>query len=64
HPVVRVHPATGEKALYVNQGFTKHIVGFKHEESEWLLKFLFDHIAKGADFQIRGTYRPGTVVVW
>ncbi|KAG5644470.1 hypothetical protein DXG03_008371 [Asterophora parasitica] len=64
HPLVRVHPATGEKALYVNEQFTKRIVGFKHEESEWLLKFLFDHIAKGADFQIRGTYRPGTVVVW
>ncbi|GLB41334.1 putative alpha-ketoglutarate-dependent taurine dioxygenase [Lyophyllum shimeji] len=64
HPVVRVHPATGEKALYVNQGFTKRIVGFKTEESEYLLKFLFDHIAKGADFQIRATYQPGTVVVW
>ncbi|KAG6864018.1 hypothetical protein C0991_001054 [Blastosporella zonata] len=64
HPVVRVHPATGEKALYVNEGFTKRIVGFKSEESEYLLKFLFDHISKGADFQIRGTYEPGTVVVW
>jgi sulfonate dioxygenase len=28
------------------------------------LKFLYDHIAKGADFQIRATYKPGTVVVW
>ncbi|KAJ7708208.1 hypothetical protein B0H17DRAFT_971739 [Mycena rosella] len=64
HPVVRVHPVTGEKALYVNQGFTKRIVGFKTEESEYLLRFLFDHIAKGADFHIRGTYEPGTVVVW
>ncbi|KAG6846582.1 hypothetical protein H0H93_012998, partial [Arthromyces matolae] len=64
HPLVRVHPATGEKALYVNQGFTKRIVGFKTEESEWLLKFLFDHIAKGADFQIRAPYNAGTVVVW
>ncbi|KAJ7029885.1 hypothetical protein C8F04DRAFT_1006424 [Mycena alexandri] len=64
HPVVRVHPVTGEKALYVNQGFTRRIVGFKTEESECLLKFLFDHIAKGSDFQIRGTYKPGTVVVW
>lgn len=34
------------------------------EESEYLLKFLFDHIAKGADYQVRATYEPGTVVVW
>ncbi|KAJ7087902.1 hypothetical protein B0H15DRAFT_922888 [Mycena belliarum] len=64
HPVVRVHPVTGEKALYVNQGFTKRIVGFRTEESEYLLNFLFDHISKGSDFQIRATYEPGTVVVW
>jgi sulfonate dioxygenase len=64
HPVVRVHPVTGEKALYVNPNFTRHIVGFKTEESEYLLKFLYDHIAKGADFQIRATYKSGTVVVW
>ncbi|KAJ7333252.1 hypothetical protein DFH08DRAFT_925907 [Mycena albidolilacea] len=64
HPVVRIHPVTGEKALYVNPGFTRRIVGFKTEESEYLLKFLYDHIAKGADFQIRATYKPGTVVVW
>ena len=55
---------TGEKALYVNQGFTKYIVGLKQEESETLLKFLFDHIAKGADFQVRATYAPGSVIVW
>ncbi|KAF8575499.1 TauD-domain-containing protein [Ramaria rubella] len=64
HPVVRTHPVTGEKALFVNQGFTKRIVGFKTEESTWLLQFLFDHISKGADFQTRATYKPGTVVVW
>ncbi|THH18240.1 hypothetical protein EW146_g2714 [Bondarzewia mesenterica] len=64
HPLVRQHPVTGERALYVNQGFTKHIVGFKTEESEYLLKFLFDHISKGADFHVRAGYEPGTVVVW
>ncbi|KAJ2915797.1 hypothetical protein MD484_g4615, partial [Candolleomyces efflorescens] len=64
HPVVRTHPVTKEKALYINQGFTRRIVGFKQEESDFLLKFLFDHIAKGADFHIRATYQPGTVVVW
>lgn len=55
---------TGEKALYVNPGFVRRIVGFKSEESEYLLKFLYDHISKGADFQIRARYKPGTVVVW
>ena len=64
HPVVRQHPVTGEKALYVNQGFTRRIVGYKVEESEYLLKFLWDHIAKGSDFQVRANYKPGTVVVW
>ncbi|KAG2016234.1 alpha-ketoglutarate-dependent taurine dioxygenase [Coprinopsis cinerea AmutBmut pab1-1] len=64
HPVVRVHPVTGEKALFVNPEFTRHIVGFKKEESDALLKFLYDHIAKGADFQVRANYLPGTVVIW
>lgn len=64
HPLVRQHPVTGEKALYVNQGFTRRIVGYKTEESDYLLNFLFDHISKGADFHIRASYAPGTVVVW
>jgi len=55
---------TGEKALYVNQGFTRRIAGFREEESRYLLNFLFDHISKGADFHIRARYEPGTVVVW
>ncbi|KAF9518509.1 hypothetical protein BS47DRAFT_1371001 [Hydnum rufescens UP504] len=64
HPVVRKHPVTGEKALFVNPGFTRYIEGYKQEESDNLLRFLFDHIARGADFQIRATYKPNTVVVW
>ncbi|CAK4033749.1 Taurine catabolism dioxygenase [Lecanosticta acicola] len=64
HPVVRVHPTTEEKALYVNPVYTKRIVGFDQEESDYLLGFLFDHIAKRADFQCRVQYEAGTVLVW
>jgi sulfonate dioxygenase len=64
HPIVRTHPATGEKALYVNPQFTRRIVGFKKEESDYLLKFLYDHIALSADLQCRMKWEEGTVVVW
>ncbi|KAF2760493.1 alpha-ketoglutarate-dependent taurine dioxygenase [Pseudovirgaria hyperparasitica] len=64
HPVVRTHPVTGEKALFVNAQFTRRILDLKQEESDALLKFLFDHIALGADFQARVKWAPGTVVVW
>ncbi|KAF1948402.1 TauD-domain-containing protein [Byssothecium circinans] len=64
HPLVRTHPATGEKALFVNPQFTRRIVGYKKEESDFLLKFLYDHIAKGQDFQARVKWAAGTVVVW
>ncbi|CAN8102080.1 unnamed protein product [Discula destructiva] len=64
HPIIRTHPATGEKAIYVNPQFTREIVGMKKEESDMLLKFLYDHIAYGADFQARVKWQEGTVVVW
>jgi sulfonate dioxygenase len=64
HPIVRTHPITGEKALYVNPQFTRKIVGYKKEESDHLLNFLYDHIAKSQDLQARVKWAPGTVVVW
>ncbi|KAK4540659.1 hypothetical protein LTR36_008990 [Oleoguttula mirabilis] len=64
HPIVRTHPATGEKALYVNPQFTRRIVGYKKEESDHLLKFLYDHIALSADLQARMKWEKGTVIVW
>jgi len=64
HPVVRRHPVTGEEALYVNKQFTRRIVGLKREESENILNFLFDHIAKGSDSQARVKWAPHTVVLW
>ncbi|KAM7189296.1 hypothetical protein V8F20_010204 [Naviculisporaceae sp. PSN 640] len=64
HPIVRTHPVTGEKAIFVNPGFTREIVGLKKEESDALLKFLYDHLAFGADFQARIKWEPRTVVIW
>lgn len=43
---------------------TRYIIGYKQEESDNLLKFLYDHIAGGQDFQARVKWTPGTVVVW
>jgi sulfonate dioxygenase len=62
HPIVRTHPITGEKALYVNPQFTRKIIGYKKEESDNLLNFLYDHIAKSQDLQARIKWAPGTVV--
>ncbi|CAE6506339.1 unnamed protein product [Rhizoctonia solani] len=64
HPVVRRHPSTGEEALFVNQLFTRHIVGLKVEESETILKFLYNHIAQVADAQVRVSWELNTVVLW
>ncbi|KAG6814031.1 hypothetical protein H0H92_003881 [Tricholoma furcatifolium] len=64
HPVVRRHPVTGEEALYVNRQFTRRIVGLKREESEAILRLLYDHIDKSADNQARVNWQPKTVVVW
>ncbi|KAK7955913.1 alpha-ketoglutarate-dependent taurine dioxygenase protein [Apiospora aurea] len=64
HPIVRTHPATGEKSLYVNPQFTREIVGMKKEESDAILNFLYSHIAWGADFHVRVKWEQGTVVVW
>ncbi|KAG6919601.1 hypothetical protein DXG01_004265 [Tephrocybe rancida] len=64
HPVVRRHPVTGEEALYVNRQFTRRIVGLKREESENILRFLYDHIDKSGDNQARVKWQPGTIVLW
>ncbi|KAH8691478.1 alpha-ketoglutarate-dependent taurine dioxygenase [Talaromyces proteolyticus] len=64
HPIVRTHPVTGEKSIFVNPLFTRHIVGYKKEESDYLLKFLYDHIGQSQDLQVRLRWQPGTVVVW
>ena len=64
HPVVRVHPVTGAKALFVNEQFTRYIVGVKKEESDALLRLLYDVQARLGDGQVRVKWEKGTVVVW
>ncbi|EIE81745.1 hypothetical protein G6F46_002204 [Rhizopus delemar] len=64
HPLVRTHPVTGWKAIYVQPGFTRSIVGLPKRESDAILNFLFDHIAGGADFQVRFKWEENSVAVW
>ncbi|KAL4950730.1 hypothetical protein BDW69DRAFT_187090 [Aspergillus filifer] len=64
HPIVRVHPVTGQKALFVNPGFTKRIVGLKDEESDAILQLLFKHIALSQDIQVRVKWDDRTVSLW
>lgn len=64
HPVVRTHPVSGRKALYVNSGFTRHIKGLKRRESDALLRFLYDHVAYGVASQVRFRWEPNSVALW
>lgn len=63
HPVVRIHPETGEKVLYVNSVFTRRIVGLEPDESNALLLKLFDQV-KRPEFQVRWSWRPGSIAFW
>ncbi len=64
HPVVRTHPISGRKALYVNSGFTVRIKELTSAESDALLNFLYDHIAYGVRFQVRFTWEPHSIAIW
>ncbi len=64
HPVVRTHPRTGRRALYVNSGFTDKIKQLTRKESDALLAMLYDHIAYGVRFQVRFHWEPDSVAIW
>jgi len=63
HPIVRTHPETGRKALYVNRAFTKSIIGMDEGEGKALLELLFVHSTKD-EFIYRHKWRRNDLLVW
>src|SRR3546814_8960608 len=63
HPVVRVHPETGRKTLFVNRIFTQHVVGLDEAESDALLLRLYEQMHR-PEYQCRFAWTPGAVALW
>jgi len=63
HPVVRVHPETGRRALYVNVAHTERFSGMTREESLPILRYLFQHQVR-SEFTCRFRWRPGSIAFW
>ncbi|WP_448221386.1 TauD/TfdA dioxygenase family protein [Gordonia iterans] len=63
HPVVRIHPESGRKALFVNPGFTSHIEGVSDAESRGLLDIFYSHLTK-PEHIVRHRWRLGDLVFW
>jgi taurine dioxygenase len=63
HPVVRTHPVSGRKALYVNGGFTTRIVQLKRAESDAVLQFLYRHV-ETPEFHCRFRWQVNSVAFW
>ena len=63
HPLVRVHPETGERVLYVSPAFVKSIVELAPRESQGLLEMLWEHAVR-TDFTVRFRWEPGSVAFW
>jgi taurine dioxygenase len=63
HPVIRVHPETGRKGIFVNPGFTSHIAGVSEFESRSILDLLYAHLTK-PEHIVRHRWQPGDVALW
>ena len=63
HPVVRTHPETGEKILYVNESFTTALTGFEREEGQELLRFLTSRAAT-PEYHVRFRWEPDSIAMW
>jgi ABC-type dipeptide/oligopeptide/nickel transport system ATPase component len=62
-PLVRTHPRTKQKLIYVNPGFTSHIIDIPRKESDGILSFLYE-LAPRPEFQLRHKWDVGTLAVW
>ena len=63
HPLIRVHPETGERVLFVSPAFLRSIVGLSARESQVLLEFLWEHIVR-PEFVVRFRWQPGDIAIW
>lgn len=63
HPVIRTHPVSGRRLLFVNRLFTTHIVGLGEAESAAILEFLFDHL-ETPEFSCRFRWRRDSLAFW
>ena len=63
HPVIRVHPESGKKVIYVNSLFTTHIIGLPSKESDMLVQFLFDHVTT-AEYTCRFSWQVNSIAIW
>jgi taurine dioxygenase len=63
HPVVRTHPSTGRKALFVNPVYTQRLDGMTAAESKPLLDYLYNHAIR-PEFCCRWRWQPGTLAIW
>jgi taurine dioxygenase len=63
HPVIRTHPESGKKVLFVNSLFTTRILGLPRQESEALLGFLFKHITT-PEYSCRFQWEPNSIAIW
>lgn len=63
HPMIKTHPITNQKILYINPGFTNHIIGLNATDSNNLLTYLFNFMNK-PEFQIRFKWTPNTISIW
>jgi taurine dioxygenase len=63
HPVIRTHPESAKKVLFVNSLFTTRILELEKQESAALLEFLYEHVAT-PEFSCRFNWEPNTIAIW